>query len=123
MTTEQRRRRTEEGWVAVEMPVAICLLLIPIACLIAVLPTWLERQSIARTAARESARTIARSNDVESGRTAANRAVAEIAANNGLDPTQLRPTYTGNISRGGQITSDVTVDIPLVIVPSGRDAS
>lgn len=110
-------RPVEKGSVSVEMPAAICLLLIPIACLIAVLPTWLERQTLARTAARETARSIARANTEEAGLVAANLTVTEMAYNAGIPRSQFRPSYGGSLTRGGQITADVTVDVPLIVVP------
>jgi len=112
-----REARGEGGWVAVEMPAAICLLLIPIACLVAVLPTWLERQSLARSASREAARTIARADNESRGRHAADTTVGEMADNAGITRTSLRPAYSGSLTRGSRITADVTVDMPIIVIP------
>jgi Flp pilus assembly protein TadG len=111
------RRRNDDGWVAVEMPAAICLLLIPTVCLVAALPTWMERQTLARTAAREAARTIATSTSTGNGQVTADRTVAEIAENSGVGARHLRPRYEGALQRGGTITASVSVDIPAVVVP------
>lgn len=100
--TLRRRHRTENGWVAVEMPAAICLLLIPTVCLVAALPTWMERQTLARSAAREAARTIATSTSTGNGEATADRTVAEMAENAAVGASHLRPATRARCSAAGR---------------------
>src|SRR4029450_3785955 len=53
------KRSDERGYVAGELAIVIGLLVFPVALLVLTLPTWSERQTTARSVARELARVIA----------------------------------------------------------------
>ncbi len=98
-------------------PIAVCLLVVPVLLAVITIPTWIERQSDATDAARNAARTLATAATWDQGVTAANQTVAEIAQNNGLDPSQITTSYTGSLQRGSTVTASVTVDIPAAALP------
>ena len=63
MTMQARRRATQRGSVVFELPLLVGLILIPFGLLVISIPTWVERQTAARDAAGEIARTIALGGD------------------------------------------------------------
>ena len=98
-------------------PLAVCLLVVPVLILVVTIPTWIERQSDATAAARNAARILATADTWDQGVTDANQTVAEIAANNGLDPAQVTTNYTGSLQPGSTVTAAVTVVIPATVFP------
>ena len=61
------RRHDPSGFVAIELVLAIGLLLFPVVLLVASLPQWSERQHAAIVAAREAARVAAQEWPVDGG--------------------------------------------------------
>lgn len=112
-----RANRGQGGFAGLELTLAVGFLLIPVACLVLTLPTWVERQTVARTAAREAARQLATAPSWSTGVAQADQAVAEIADNNGLNRNGVHAGYQGSLTRGSTVTVRVTVDIPAVNLP------
>ena len=110
-------RRTQHGWAAVELTVAVTGLLLPCGVLALVLPTWAERASAARMAAREAARVEATAPSLSVGHSRARRAAAEVLANSGIDPATARVDLGESLTRGGTVIVRVTVPIPVARVP------
>lgn len=108
---------SERGAVAVELPAAIGLLLVPLALLVITIPTWPERQTVARSAASEAARTAVLASSWEEGTDAGDEIVALAAQNYGLDPADLTVSWEGAFGRGESITATVTVRMPALVVP------
>lgn len=106
----------ERGSVAVELGLGVGLLLLPVAVLVLVLPTWAERQAVARVAAQEAARTAVLGGD-DTGADAAAAVVARTARNYGLPPDALRVSFSGGLGRGEAFTAAVTVRVPVTIFP------
>jgi hypothetical protein len=112
-------RRRERGFVAIELAAGAALLVFPVALLVASLPGWFDRQSLARQAARDAARAVALDGtcrpEVASG------AAAKITEGGGLDPSEVSVELecdTGSaLERDGVVTARVTVDMPAVAVP------
>ena len=113
--TARRRLRGDRGTVAVELPLAVGLILLPVAVLVMVIPQWPERQTVATAAAKEAATLYATAPSAGEGAAAAEAAVAQAAANYGLDGLQLE--LTGSWCRGCTVTARVTVEIPAVHIP------
>ncbi len=109
--------RSESGAVAIELPAAIGLLLLPLALLVITIPTWPERQTVARSAASEAARTAVLASSWEEGIDAGADVVALAAQNYGLDPADLTVSWEGAFGRGESITATVTVRMPALVVP------
>jgi Flp pilus assembly protein TadG len=107
----------ESGAVAVEFALGVGLLLLPVAILVLVLPTWVEHQSMARVAAQEAARTVALAGDHTAGVEAGTAAARAVAANHGLADSLAEIGFEGHLERGGTITASVTVTIPVVDLP------
>lgn len=111
------RLARDRGSAPIELPLAVGLLLLPLAAAVAVMPTWAERQSMARLAAQEAARTIVLADTWEEGTAAADALAAQIAANHDIDPADLTLVYHGALRRGDTVTASATVLIPGVVLP------
>lgn len=107
----------ERGSVAVELPLALGLLLLPLALLVITVPAWPERQTVARAAAIEASRVAALAGSFEEGIEEGNAAVERSARNQGLDPSDLSVSWEGSFRRGGSVTANVTVRMPALVVP------
>lgn len=114
------KRDENGGFVAIEFVGGLGLLVIPTALLCIAMPTWVERESLSRTASREAARTYVLSSNSASGRAQAARSVAQIAANAGLEPGDLTLVgISGDApgKRNGRATATVRVRIPSLVLP------
>ena len=109
--------RRDRGSAAVEMPLAVGLLLLPISLLVMLLPQWPERQTVARAAAKEAASLYANAASQESGAELASASVAQAAANYGLPTDAMTVVLGGEWCRACTVTADVTVMIPAIDVP------
>ena len=110
-------RVAERGSVAVELPLTLCLFLVPVALMVITLPAWPERQTVARAAATEAARTMVVAGSWEEGATAAEDAVRRAAANQGIDSAHVSLGWEGDLGRGASVTAHVTVAMPAVVIP------
>jgi len=116
-----RRRsvRGDDGYVAAELALGIGLLVFPVAMLLLTLPTWSERQSAARSIAREVARTVAV--DGTCNRAAAERVRSTMAANVGVRGGAVEVALDcadgQRLRRGSDVTASVTVTMPAVDIP------
>jgi hypothetical protein len=104
----------DRGAIAVELPLAVGLLLLPIAVLVMVLPQWPEAKSVATVTAKEAASLYATAGSPEEGAAAAQAAVDRAAANYGRP---LTLTIAGDWCRGCTVTAAVTVQVPAFDVP------
>jgi hypothetical protein len=112
-------RTGERGYVAGELALGIGLLVFPVSLLVLTLPTWSERQTTARSVAREVARVVAvagvcdRERAFETGR--------DMARNLGLPPAdldiQLDCAPGARLPRGEPVRASVTVAVPAVDFP------
>jgi hypothetical protein len=80
------RATRDRGSAAIEMPLAVGLLLLPIAMIVMLVPQWPERQTVASAAAKDAASIYAHATDPTSGAADATASVAQAAANYGLPP-------------------------------------
>lgn len=114
---KDRGRDRERGAVPIELALGAGMLVLPVALMVLTFPTWAERQSMARLAAREAARTVVLAETLAHG-TAAGEAVArQVAANHGLPPGDLAVSFSGDLRRGGAVTATVAVRVPAVTIP------
>lgn len=107
----------ERGLAAMEVALFTGLILLPVLILVASLPTWWERQSLARLAAQEAARTVALAATWDEGAQRSQTLVGQIASNHGVDPADISLTLDGALERGGQVAATVTVTVPTMVVP------
>lgn len=112
-----RPRRTERGTAALELPLAVGLLLVPVALVVVSLPAWPERQTLARAAAAEASRAVALAASWDEGVAEAQAVVADAARNAGFGPGDLTLDLTGGLERGATVTASVTVDMPALPLP------
>ena len=107
----------DRGAAAVELPLAVCLLLLPIAMIVMLLPQWPERQTVATAAAKDAATIYANASDQNAGAELASLSVAQAASNYGLPAGSLTVQLGGEWCRACTVTAAVTVDIPAIDVP------
>ena len=103
--------------VVLEWPLAVFLLLVPIAAMVTLLPKWSERQTVARDAATTAARVAVLEADPEGAMSAGEDAVEQTARNFGVDASDLTLSWSGDLSRGGAITATVTIRMPAMAFP------
>lgn len=117
-------RRDERGSAVLEWPLASLLLLIPVAIMVILLPTWSERQTVARDAATAAAREAVLASTPEEALATGEAAATRTAENFGIDPADISVSWTGDLSRGGSVTATVTIRMPAIVVPGwgGVDA-
>jgi hypothetical protein len=112
-------RSRERGYVAGELALGIGLLVFPVALLVLTLPTWSERQTTARSIAREVSRVVAVAGVCD--RAAASQTGHDMARNLGLAPgdidVQLDCATGERLRRGGNVRAAVTVAVPAVTFP------
>jgi hypothetical protein len=110
----------ERGFVAGELALGIGLLLVPVALIVLTLPTWSERQTTARSIAREVARVVAVAGTCDRAR--ALELGHDMARNLGLRPgdidVQLDCASGARLPRGGSVRASVTVAVPAVALPA-----
>lgn len=111
------RMRGDRASTPIELVLGIAVLLLPAAMVVALLPTWSERQSMAVVAATEAARTMALAQSWTAGQADAVQQVREIARNHDLADAVEAVVISGDLLRGGTVTAAVTVRIPLTAVP------
>ena len=102
---------------ALDMTLAIGLIMFPIVILVASLPQWIEVRSMAELAAQEAARSVVLAADQTSGEAAGDAAARRIADNHGIDGSSISVTFTGTLDWGDEITATVTVPLPVLAVP------
>ncbi|MEI8001360.1 MAG: hypothetical protein WCI50_08415, partial [Actinomycetes bacterium] len=56
--TRRSRRAAAGGFAAIELAAGVALLLLPVTLLVVALPTWADRQTVARLAARDATRVL-----------------------------------------------------------------
>lgn len=127
MTAAHRFRgfcRADRGSAVLEWPLASLLLLIPVAIMVILLPTWSERQTVARDAATTAAREAVLAPIPEEALAVGEAAALRTAENFGIDPDDVSVSWAGDLSRGGSITASVTIRMPAIVVPGwgGVDA-
>jgi hypothetical protein len=109
----------ERGFIAGELALGIGLLLVPVALLVVTLPTWSERQTTARSIAREVSRVVAVAGTCD--RSGALELGHDMARNLGLPPrdidVQLDCASGARLPRGGSVRASVTVTVPAVALP------
>ena len=113
------RARGERGFVAIELAAGAALLVLPVAMLVASLPGWFDRQSVARQAARDAARAVVLDGTCRAE--VASDAVDRIATGAGLDPSEVQVDLDcvdgAALERDHAVTARVTIDMPAVVVP------
>lgn len=113
---------TDRGHAAVELGLAVGLLLLPVALAVLAFGPWSERRVFAEAAAAEAARAAVIHLDTSAG----DQVVVDMAANHGLAPDLVRHSWCGDapetcsFDRGSQVTAEVQVWVPLFATPWGE---
>ncbi|MGD2060476.1 MAG: hypothetical protein PVF87_06405 [Acidimicrobiia bacterium] len=117
---------SERGHAAVELALAVGVLLLPAALAVLAFGPWSEKQVAAEALAAEAARTAV----LELSLAAGASAVGEQAAALGLDPTSVRLGWCGAspenqpagscaLARGSAVSATIEIWTPLVPTPWG----
>jgi hypothetical protein len=119
----------ERGHAAVELALAVAVLMLPVALVVTAFGPWSERRVLAEAAAAESSRTVVLGLDHARGADL----VGRMAEDHGLSPGEVRLGWCGAdpgvisapagscpLSRGTVVSSTVQVWAPLVITPWGE---
>lgn len=106
--------RCDQGSVAVELPMAVGFLLLPVAVIVMILPQWPQAKTTAESAAKEAATLYATANSPDEGIAAANLALDRAETTYGQP---IQATIDGQWCRGCTITVTVTIDVPAIDVP------
>lgn len=109
--------RRDRGAVTIELALTLALFLIPIALLVITLPTWPERQTVARAAATEAARAVVLAGSWDEGAVTATAIVRQAAVNQGIDADEISLALDGSLDRGATVTAAVTINMPALVVP------
>ncbi|MDQ1467434.1 MAG: hypothetical protein QOH10_1849 [Actinomycetota bacterium] len=104
------------GFVAIELVLAIGLLLVPVVMLVGSLPRWSERQHAAIVAAREAARVAGQVWPAD-GEVEADRVAREVVATYGIPQADVTITVSPPPGRGQMLRATVTVRMPALAVP------
>lgn len=118
--TRRSRRAAAGGFAAIELAAGVALLLLPVTLLVVALPTWADRQTVARLAARDATRVLTLRTVCDTA--AATDAVREAERAGGLATGSLDLAVDcapgAALPRGGAVTVRVTVEIPALVVPA-----
>lgn len=119
---------SDRGHAAVELGLAVGLLLLPVALAVLAFGPWSERRVFAEAAAAEASRAAV----IELSTAPGAVVVSEMAANHGIEPDQLRLGWCGaaavevaadpgscSFDRGAEVTAEVLVWVPIVATPWG----
>lgn len=121
---------TEEGMAPLELALGVLVILVPLALLVLSFGPWLEHRTFVRLAAAEAARLVVTTNGDEGAAVDRVRALAE---GGGISPEAVRIGFCGgspgplaapadgcgDLVRGGVVSVEVAVDVPLVVTPYG----
>jgi len=120
---EPHRAGREAGGIPIEFALGIGVLVVPVTLLVLTLPTWVERQSAARLAAQEAARTVVLADSLAAGIAAGEDAAAHIAANHGIDPADFAVSFAGTLERGDAVTATIAARFPATAFPGFGDVA
>ncbi len=120
---------SDRGHAAVELGLAVGLLLIPVAIAVLGFGPWSERRVFAEAAAAEAARSAVIALDTGAG----SEVMSEMSVNHGLSIDDVRLGWCGesptsppspapacSFERGSEVRAEVAVRIPLVTTPWGE---
>lgn len=111
----------DRGTASLELALGMAVLVVPAVVAVLAFAPWLEARSLARAAAAESARAAVLA---DGDNAAVGEAVAlEVARGRGLKIDAFDVTMCGGdgcvLTRDGFVTSEVTVNVPLIVTPWG----
>ena len=120
---------SDRGHAAVELGIAVGVLLLPAALAVLAFGPWAERRVFAEAAAAEAVRAAVIQLDISAG----SQVVTDMAANHGLGPDLVRLAWCGaaeagagdavegcTFDRGSVVAAQVEVWVPLVATPWGE---
>lgn len=119
---------TDRGHAAVELALAVAVLMLPVALVVTSFGPWSERRVLAEAAAAEAARAVVLALDHRVGLDV----IASMTEGHGMAPDQVRASWCGqqvsslaelaggcSLTRGSVVTATVQVWVPLIPTPWG----
>ena len=108
----------QRGFVAIELPVAVVLILFVPAIVLGTVIAVVERLSVAEKAASNAVTELVGAASLDSGIELAHSTVARVGINNDLSAERLSLTdVRGEFRRGETMKVEVTVSMPALSVP------
>jgi len=95
----------------------MAFIVLPVAVMVLVVPTWEQRAVDAQDAARNAAVALASASDWDDGVAAADLVVAEAAEDDGLPAGAISTVFSGSLGPGAVVSASVTVAVPVGDVP------
>lgn len=119
------RLRSEDGSAVIEFPLAVAVLLIPMAYFALMFAPWSERHSAAELAAAEAARVIVTSPSDSPNEAGAEAIALQVLNNFGISSGEAVVTLCpdkpgagcGVLVRGETVRVDVQISMPAVVIP------
>jgi hypothetical protein len=110
---------SDSGFVALELALGVSVLLLPVAALVLVIPTWSERQTSARAIAREVGRSVAREGvcRVDGASAMADTMSANLGLHRADVGVLLDCAPGARLAPGADLEVTVTVRMPAVQLP------
>lgn len=107
----------EDGAATLELTLGIAVLVLPMVLLVAMLPLWLERESVASLAAREAARAFVLAHEPAEAVPQAQALARRIAQDHGIAPADFTVRVAGALEWGATATVSASVRVPVVTLP------
>lgn len=109
--------RREDGSATLELTLGTAVLVLPMVLLVAMLPLWLERESVTALAAREAARAFVLAGEPGQAVQRAQTVARRIAADHGIAPADFTVRVSGALDWGATATVSASVRVPVVTLP------
>ncbi len=126
----------QAGFTTPEWLLGIGLIIMPVIVIVASIAPWYQRANMATLIAQETARVMVLADDWDSGEAEAHTLAREIAGNHGFTGSDwcaspapgclwmaIGGTSPGLIQRGSEISVQIEVPIPGVVVPGVGDVA
>ena len=136
MTRTGRGAAREAGFTTPEWLLGIGLIIMPVIVIVASIAPWYQRANMATLIVQEAARAMVLADDWDGGAAAARTLALEIAANHGFTEGDWCPSpqpgclwmsiggsSPGQIRRGAEISVQIEVPIPGIVVPGVGDVA
>lgn len=107
----------EDGTATLELSLGLAVLVLPLLMAVAMLPQWLQRESVTAMAAREAARAFVLAGETGQAFREADAVARRIAAQHGIEARDFSVQVSGRLARGAAATVTARVRVPLMRVP------
>lgn len=107
----------EDGAATLELSLGTAVLVLPMVLLVAMLPLWLERESVTSLAAREAARAFVLAAEPAQAVQQAQDVARRIAQEHGIAAADFTLRVSGALEWGATATVSASVRMPVLTLP------